>query len=370
MQAVAVEADVRQGATEGAGEADGVKRCTELAEADGLDAGADFVGFPLRFEAVHGDAAVEDGDVQGFCEGDAACVPAVVGMDGANRQFVPAAASEGEARGRAVIASLSVKVAQLVAVLLVFDVDVVEDSGEVGQAVVAVGPAQVEAAFERGVTKEAVAEVGLEVAAVEVIGVARELVQGEGGKAICAPVPVKVGMGAGVSVIKVEIADLQAVGAVIDVGANGKRRAFVPVVVGGKEDFACAQGEGDVALPAIAAAMQVEPDAAAQVFCRLQAVGTVVAGVVQGDAAACVVTRVVAADREFGAYFAAELLRFEQGFEQGKRQFGVNSGGVIRIGKCGVQAVFARFQGEAAIRRKAQFTAQDIREDEAVTMQV
>ena len=64
----------------------------------------------------------------------------------------------------------------MVTVLLVFDVDVVEVGGEVGQAVVAVGPAQVEAAFERGVTKEAVAEVGLEVAAVEVIGVARELV--------------------------------------------------------------------------------------------------------------------------------------------------------------------------------------------------
>ena len=116
--------------------------------------------------------------------------------------------------------------------------------------------------------------------------------------------------------------------------------------------------------------MQVELDVAAQVFRRLQAVGTVVAGVVQGNAAACVVTRVVAADRELGAYFAAELLRFEQGFEQGKRQFGVNSSGVIRIGKCGVQAVFARFQGEAAIRREVQFTAQDIREDEAVAMQV
>ena len=103
MQAVAVETDIRQGATEGAGEADGVKRCTELAEADGLDAGADFVGFPLRFEAVHGDAAIKDGDVQGFCEGDAARVPAVVSTDGANRQFVPAAASKGEARGAAVV---------------------------------------------------------------------------------------------------------------------------------------------------------------------------------------------------------------------------------------------------------------------------
>ena len=143
LQAVAVEADVRQGTAEGAGEADGVKRCAELAEADGLDAGADFVGFPLWFEAVHGDAAIEDGDVQGFCEGDAACVPAVVGTDGANRQFAPAAASKGEARGRAVVAGLAVEVAQLVAVLLVFDMDVMEDGGEVGQAAVAVSPAQV-----------------------------------------------------------------------------------------------------------------------------------------------------------------------------------------------------------------------------------
>ena len=206
--------------------------------------------------------------MQGFGEGDAVCVPAVVGTDGANRQFVPAAAGEGEARGRAVIASLSVEVAQLVAVLLVFDVDVMEDGGEVGQVAVAVSPAQVEAAFERGVAKEAVAEVGLEVAAVKVIGVARELVQGEGGEAVCAPVPVKVGMGAGVSVIKVEVVDLQTVGAVIDVGADGKRRAFVPVVVGGEEDFTRAQGEGDVALPCRSSWMLPRRCSAA---CRLSA---------------------------------------------------------------------------------------------------
>ena len=82
---------------------------------------------------------------------------------------------------------------QFVAPLAVADVDVVEDGGEVADFAVTVVAAQVEAAAQFGVAKEAVAEERLEVAAVEVVGVAAQVVQFERDEAVLREVPVEGG---------------------------------------------------------------------------------------------------------------------------------------------------------------------------------
>ena len=66
LEAVAGEADVGQGAADHAAKAHGIQRFAEVGEADGFDLGADFVVVALWREAVDGDAAVQERDVQGF----------------------------------------------------------------------------------------------------------------------------------------------------------------------------------------------------------------------------------------------------------------------------------------------------------------
>ena len=66
LQAVAREADVGQGAANHAAKAHGVERFAEVGEADGVNLRADLVVVAARGEAVEGDAAVKERDVQGF----------------------------------------------------------------------------------------------------------------------------------------------------------------------------------------------------------------------------------------------------------------------------------------------------------------
>ena len=281
---------------------------------------------------------------------------------------MPARASQAEARGCAVVARLAVKVVQLVASLAVFDVDVVENGGELADFAVAVVAAQVEAAFEFGVTKEAVAEHGFEVAAVEVVGVAAQLVQGEGSQALLCGIPVEVGAGVGFAVVKGEVAQGEAAGLSVEAGGDVDRRAVQFEVVGGDEDFAAVEVQADVALPARALLVQVEGGAAAEVFGCLQAVGAVVTEVVQGDAAREAQAVGGLAQGEVGTQAAAGLdaARVQQGLHEGKRQIGGEMRAAVCRAQGGLQGVFARLQAQLRAGRELKLAAQQVLQEDAV----
>ena len=281
---------------------------------------------------------------------------------------MPACPGEGEARGGAVVARLAVKVAQLVASLAVFDVDVVEDDGELADFAVAVVAAQVEAAFEFGVAKEAVAEHGFEVAAVEVVGVAAQLVQGEGGEAVLCGIPVEVGTGVGFAVVKGELAQGEAARLAVKAGAEVDGCAVQFEVVGGDEDFAAVEVQADVALPALALLVQVEGGAAAEVFDGLQAIGAVVAEVVQGDAAREAQAVGGLAQGEVGTQAAAGLdaARVQQGLYEGERQVGGEMRAAVCRAQGGLQGVFARLQAQLRAGRELKLAAQQVLQEDAV----
>ena len=281
---------------------------------------------------------------------------------------MPACPGEGEARGGAVVARLAVKVAQLVASLAVFDVDVVEDDGEFADFAVAVVAAQVEAAFEFGVAKEAVAQHGFEVAAVEVVGVAAQLVQGEGGQALLCGIPVEVGTGVGFAVVKGELAQGEAARLAVKAGAEVDGCAVQFEVVGGDEDFAAVEMQADVALPALALLVQVEGGAAAEVFGGLQAVGAVVAEVVQGDAAREAQAVGGLAQGEVGTQAAAGLdaARVQQGLYEGKRQVGGEMRAAVCRAQGALQGVFARLQAQLRAGRELKLAAQQVLQEDAV----
>ena len=241
---------------------------------------------------------------------------------------------------------------QFVAPLAVADVDVVEDGGEVADFAVTVVAAQVEAAAQFGVAKEAVAEERLEVAAVEVVGVAAQVVQFERDEAVLREVPVEGGFGTGGAVVEGEVAQGEAAGLPVEVGAEVERRAVDFQVVRGDEDFAAREVERELALPAVAVAPQVKAGAAVEMLCRLHTVGAVVAEVVEGDAAGDAQAVGGLPQGEVGAQAATKLdaVRVQQGLDEGKRQVGGEMRAAVCRAQGGLQGVFARLQAQGRAR--------------------